>query len=126
MKKIFVFIISLVIILSMATSSLAIVDKSENIEQYIGVWYTKEDNTQRVLIIGYNNDLRYYTALYLTYGLDNKVASSFEYSITYDDELGIIYLSRAAESITFKVKMQIQQVIPPDNNGDEPDNGDNP
>ena len=29
--------------------------------------------------------------------------------------------------ITFKVKMQIQQVIPPDNNsGDEPGNGDNP
>ena len=111
MKKLFVFIITLTVLLCVVSTSLAHVGKGsrEYIASYIGVWYAKEDTgynkSQKIIMIGLNDNEEYVAIKTDLSDYAGGTAYCSIYHLSTDFEADCLYLTEEEASVSYKLKI---------------------
>lgn len=98
MKRFISFIIAIILILSIANCSFAI-----SKEDFIGIWFGKNDNFGYTITFGLLDGNR--VALISAMDLKGKFIMAYQYYSTLDNETGALYLTRDEREITYKLKL---------------------
>ena len=105
MKKTIAFLAAFVMALSVVSISFALVSQPDQIQPFLGVWTRlTEDNHRIMVVIGKNEALGHFTALRVEFA--DNVSSCTEFSLTYDEELQCLYLTKSPESVTVRCKVE--------------------
>ena len=109
MKKIFVFILTVIMALSVFSISIADITNEADVKPYLGMWYGSNIYSYSITI-GRNYNTSEYCALVLVYDSSNGNAYYDQYYLTYDREEELMYLTKSAQGVTYKMKIENEQL----------------